>query len=187
MPRALADAYEAACKRLGVTVINHCVAQLLQDAPSLSLDLRGNTVPLQQQGHRLNDTDFRALADALIEHRVHVPVLDVGYNSIGDDAVAAIANVASACGVEALLLGSNSLTGAGARALAVALVACPSLRTLDVSHNSISDSGGVAVAALVGAHPGLQWLSLRRADVGIDTIVAMGVALAATRSLQVRG
>ena len=186
MPRALADAYQASCKRRGVAPIAHCEAQLLQDIVTLSLDLRGNTVPLQQQGRRLNDTDFLALADTLLEHRVHVPMLDVSFNSIGDDAVAAIADVAASCSVEALLLGSNALTGAGARALAAALVGCPALHSLDVSHNVLRDVGGVAVAGLVGAHPGLRWLSLRHTDIGIDTVVAMGVALAATRSLQVR-
>ena len=181
----LVEAYHAACKRHGVTPIAHCSAQLSQGALSFSLDLRGNTVPLQQQKRRLNDTDFRALADALLEQRAHIPILDLSFNDIGDDAAVSVAEVASACAVEALLIDSNSLSGVGARTLATALASCPTLQTLDISHNSIRDVGGVAIAGLVGSHLNLRGLSMRHTDVGIDTVVAMGVALATTRSLQV--
>lgn len=180
----LAAAYVASCQRHGVEPIDHCYMQLSTGSAPFSLDLRGNTVPLQQQKRRLNETDFNALADTLLDNRTLVSVLDVSYNDIGDGAAAAISDVVLGCGVQVLNLSSNTLTGAGAKILASALASCSELQSLDLSFNTISDEGGVAVAVLAGGHPSLRWLSLRHTDVGIDSIIALSAAIATTRSLQ---
>lgn len=181
---SLAEAYNASCKHHGVEPIQHCSAQLATGVAPFALDLRGNTVPLQQQKRRLNDTDFNALADVLLDNRTLISTLDISYNDIGDGAAASLGDVVLGCGISVLNASSNAFSGLGAKILSSTLATCTDLQSLDLSNNTLSDEGGVAVAALAGSHPALCWLSLRHTDIGINTIIALSAAIASTRSLQ---
>jgi Ran GTPase-activating protein (RanGAP) involved in mRNA processing and transport len=180
--------YAALCAAAPGAVVLPPVVSALSSSSSLSLDLRGTSVPLQQIRHRVTDADVSVLCGLIETGTLHVEALDLSVNSITDAGVASLASLLGGGGgtaVRHVSLRDNAITSAGARALADALLKRnTTLRSLVLDGNALGDAGATALAPLLASsHPSLAHLSLSRCDVATDGVISLTSALQASKTI----
>lgn len=181
------DGYKAACERRGTPPLAPVIDQLDHSVEQgmLLLDIRGNTVPIQQLKRKLTDDDLAAVLEGVAASGIPLAVLQASWNAFTDAGAEALAAALPALpALQHLDVSGNSIGPEGCRALVSALYSCGNLQNLLLDSNALDEAGGEAVAALVAVHPTLTQLSLSHCDLGLKSIIHLASALTTAPRLE---
>ena len=150
------------------------LAETLKDLTSL-LELRLVTIGITSQG---------ALALVEVVRYNHLQHLDLSWNSIGLESIAALVDVICADSLLTLKLSSNDLLLEGAVSLSARLKSCSLLVELNISHNNIGSQGMSSLAEGLQYCTNLQVLSLNNNNITSDGVAAIVGVMKRCRYLQ---
>ena len=120
---------------------------------------------------------MRSVSTFVLEH-YYIDELNLSSNSISDAGAVALAQaLCHNSSLKLLDLSNNSISDAGAAALAKPLYRKSPLRSLDLSNNSISDAGGAALAKALHRNTSLVNLNLSNNSISDTGAAALAKAL----------
>jgi hypothetical protein len=138
-------AYTDACAKLGIDELEPVAAafRIAADTGFVAVDVEAWTT-FRLHRRKIGDADLAAILVAV--QSCGLPLWDLSLRSqaVTDAVIEYLIAVLPSADVRRLNLAANGLTGEGIRALLPALLACPSLTHVDVSHQ-VRGGGGITL------------------------------------------